>query len=63
MAEMGQKYPKRLRLPAGKSAYEHMGRIVPKPVISETYSITLCRATSFAGTGGYACQPLPVPDG
>jgi hypothetical protein len=26
---VGQKCPKRLRLPAGKSTYEHMGRIVP----------------------------------
>ena len=24
-----QKYPKRLRLPAGKNTHEHMGRIVP----------------------------------
>jgi hypothetical protein len=26
---MGQKYPKRLRLPAGKNTYEHMGEIMP----------------------------------
>jgi hypothetical protein len=26
---VGQKYPKRLRLPAGKNTHEHMGRIVP----------------------------------
>jgi SAM domain (Sterile alpha motif) len=28
MSQMGQKCPKRLRLPAGKSTHEHMGRIV-----------------------------------
>jgi hypothetical protein len=30
MSQLGQKCPKRLRLPAGKNAHEHMGRIVPK---------------------------------
>jgi hypothetical protein len=29
MAAMGQKYPKRLRLTAGKNTHENMGRIVP----------------------------------
>jgi hypothetical protein len=28
-SQWGQKYPKRLRLPAGQSTHEHMGRIVP----------------------------------
>ena len=27
---MGQKYPKRLRPPAGKTTNQHMGRIVPQ---------------------------------
>jgi hypothetical protein len=30
MVPLGQKCPKRLRLPAGKSTHEHMGRIVPE---------------------------------
>jgi len=32
---MGQKCPKRLRLPAGKNTHEHMGRIVPGEDIIE----------------------------
>jgi hypothetical protein len=28
---MGQKSPKRLRLPVGKNTHERMGRIVPEP--------------------------------
>jgi hypothetical protein len=29
MTDLGQKYPKRLRLPAGNNTRDHMGRIVP----------------------------------
>jgi hypothetical protein len=35
MSLLGQKCPKRVRLPAGRSPYEHMGRIVPNPDIGE----------------------------
>jgi hypothetical protein len=31
---VGQKYPKRLRLPAGNNTHDHMGRIVPLPEVA-----------------------------
>jgi hypothetical protein len=57
MAEMGQKYPKRPRLPAGKSAYEHMGRIVPIAAIGPNYSIT---SSAVASRDGGTSRPSAV---
>jgi hypothetical protein len=39
---MGQKCPKRLRRPAGKTTHEHMGRIVPSADITNARNSVKC---------------------
>jgi hypothetical protein len=63
MSEMGQKYPKRLRLPAHTNTHEHMGRIVPKedlPVPAPQENVPGATMVAFdqsrrSGRGAWAC--------
>jgi hypothetical protein len=49
MSQIGQKCPKRLRLPAGKSIHEHMGRIVPNRDTGQVHSIISSAVASNTG--------------
>jgi hypothetical protein len=60
MSHSGQKSPKQLRLPAGKTTHEHLGRIVPEEDLrllrltqdaSAVRSVALPRSREIPGVG------------
>ena len=61
MSPLGQKYPKRLRRPAGKTTREHMGSIVPIAAFGAKTPVE-SRPNGSLMHGGASGRHLPEKD-